>query len=436
MVESKSSEMFYFELIVIDNSGASEIVSERSFLFALMGTDKLWKEPKQKSGKGNYEIIDGDIKVKIKTASVLNDLIEASFAIQVESKNFERIEAFRYRFLIHLRNRLKFNHIRLVSDDVSNHIAKQIYPLINDLETALRRYISKFFTQKIGPDWWNKAVPETTMRKISERKKNEKVFAPLLETDLALIDFNDLGDIIYKHKFGFNKPESLTERINALKNDELQEQVDKLKSDLNSNYTKYFQENFKAQNFEKKWKELFEVRNKVAHNNLFTKKDLDRTTELHADVLKIIKEAENKIDEFNFSTEEQESIRRQTGDDIVIEAITNAITSGELSLTGDLNKSGKPTENNDEESGRDLTEEIFLDELDGAAHWVKTNPSMDYIGLKWFVFKVLVPSGYDYSSSYALANILQQKGEVEIYDIENEDSSYTVKAIKKIIHTT
>lgn len=133
--------------------------------------------------------------------------------IKVKSKNFEKIENFRFPLIVHLRKRLAFEHIRVLTDDISTEISNKIYPLINELENLLRRYIAKFFTQKIGIDWWEKAVPDKVIEKTKLRTGNEAVFSNLIQTDLTLIDFDDLGEIIYKHKLGFNRPQNLLDDI-------------------------------------------------------------------------------------------------------------------------------------------------------------------------------------------------------------------------------
>ena len=138
------------------------------------------------------------------------------------------------------------------------------------------------------------------------RTGNESVFSNIVQTDLTLIDFDDLGEIIYKHKLGFNRPQNLADSLVSITTIE---ELDKLKADLDSNYNRFFKENFKDKEFDKKWKQLFKVRNKVAHNNLFVLKDLETTVSLHKELKEIILTAESKIDDFKFSVEEQVAIR-------------------------------------------------------------------------------------------------------------------------------
>jgi len=413
---------YIFELLIIDKSGKSEIQSTKSLLHGLLSTEKIWNDAKEKKEKDSTVIKDGELTVRIKpidTSSTLYDLIESAFLIKVVSNNLEKIEQFRYPLILHLRKRLAFEHIRILTDDVSTELSNKIYPLINELENLLRRYIAKFFTQKIGTDWWSKSVPDKVINKTKMRKENETVFSSIVESDLTLIDFDDLGEIIYKHKLGFNKPENLSEKLLSI--DSL-DGLEKLKSELDSNYNRFFKQHFKDYSFDKKWKILFKIRNKVAHNNLFVKNDLDEATNLYNEIKEIINKAESKIDEFKFSIEEQEAIRNAvtTNLDATINSLEQPKVIGKIDLPED-----------EEYSQFDIIDEkTFLDELKKAEKSLSRHYHLTYVGLKSFVTKILGEKGYSYGPTYALANILRDKGIVEIYDVEDKYSIYPVKAIK------
>ncbi len=413
---------YSFEVLIIDPNGKSEILSPKSLVYGLMSTEKLWDDAKEENKQDEFSISDGDLKLRIKpidTSSTLYDLIEAGFLIKVKAKDFSKIERFRYPFIIHLRNRFAFEHIRILTDDVSTEISNQAYPLINELENLLRRYISKFFTQKIGLDWWQKAVLDKVIDKTKLRNGNETVFSEIVQTDLTLIDFDDLGEIIYKHKLGFNRPQNLAEslvEINTL------EELEKLKADLDSNYNRFFKENFKNKDFDKKWKQLFKIRNKVAHNNLFVQEDLDATINLHQELKETILNAESKIDEFKFSIEEQVAIR----ENIKEEKSTDSDSPG-IRVVGkiDLERYEKEYDNFEV-----ISEEQFLKELEKAENSLKFKPNMNYVGLKSFITVILGNKGFGYGPSYALANILKDQGVVEIYDVDDPRSYRPAKAIR------
>ena len=417
---------YSFEVLIIDPNGKSEMQSPKSLVYGLMSTEKLWNNAKEENTKGEYSISDDELTLRIKpidTSSTLYDLIEAGFLIKVKSQDFEKIERFRYPFLIHLRNRLAFEHIRILTDDLSTEISNRAYPLINELENLLRRYISKFFTQKIGLDWWSKAVPDKVIDKTKMRNGNETVFAQIVQTDLTLIDFDDLGEIIYKHKLGFNRQQNLVESLNGVNT---LEQLEKLKADLDSNYNRFFKENFKDKDFEKKWKQLFKIRNKVAHNNLFVQEDLDNTIQLHLELKKIILNADSKIDDFKFSIEEQVAIRENFREEQLSDNVSQLPG---VKIVGKIELDGLEKET---ETFEVISEEIFLQELERAELSVQQKANLTYVGLKSFITTILGNKGYGYGPSYALANILKDQGIVEIYDIDDEKSYWPVKAIKII----
>lgn len=417
---------YTFELLIIDPNGNSEIQSTKSLLYGLLSTEKLWETPEEIDDKGKKYIKDKNLSLRIKpvdTSSVLYNLYESAFIIKTTSNDFEKLEKFRYPLVLHLKSRLLFDHIRILTDDVSTEISNKIYPLINELENILRRYLAKFFTQKVGLDWWKQAVPDKVIEKTKLRQDNETVFSKIVETDMTLIDFNDLGEIIYKHKLGFNKPENLVDKILSINSeDELQ----KLKQDLDGNYNRFFKQHFKDFNFDKKWKLLFQLRNKVAHNNLFIQTDLDSAIELYTEIKDIVIKAENKIDDFRFSVEEQEAMIKTSN------ALIESEQSKESNISGiGLKVIGKidlPTtlDNNFEI----ISEDDLLKELIRAEDSLKSK-GLTFIGLKSFVTNVLGSKGYSFGPTYAQVNVLKDKGKIEIYDIEDaEFSSWPVKAIR------
>ena len=419
---------YTFELLIIDPSGSGEIQSPKSLLYGLLSTEKLWENPEEIDEKGKKYIKDKNLTLKIKpvdTSSVLYNLYESAFILKLESNDFDKLEKFRYPLVVHLKSRLRFEHIRILTDDISTEISNKIYPLINELENILRRYLAKFFTQKVGLDWWKQAVPDKVIEKTKMRQDNENVFSKIVETDMTLIDFNDLGEIIYKHKLGFNKPENLTDKILSINS---VEELQKLQQDLDGNYNRFFKQHFKDFSFDSKWKLLFQLRNKVAHNNLFIKPDLENAQNLHAEIKTIILKAEDKIDDFRFSVEEQEAMIKTSSSNIAaITQIENQFTPN-IKIVGKIDLPEK-LDNNFEI----ISEENLLKELIRAEETLKYK-NLTFIGLKSFVTNVLANKGYSFGPTYAQINVLKDKGKIEIYDVENENenSAWPVKAIRLI----
>lgn len=424
---------YSFEILVIDKNGQTNITTDESLMHGLLFSESLWSKKQIIEKNGAKIIIDEELDLELQfqtvdTSSALNDLIESAFIVRVLGNNFEKIEAFRIDLLIHLRKKLSFTNIRILRDDVSTKISNDIYPLINRVENLLRRYLVKFFTQKIGVDWWEITAPRTLIDKINLRKGNEKIFSTLVDTDVTLIDFNDLGELIYKQTTGFNTQENIIDRV--MRSESI-EDLSHLKQELQGNYTKYFKEAFQKNNFDKKWKDLFEIRNKVAHNNLFVQKDLNLSMQLVEELTKVINDAESKIDEFKFSIEEQEALRQAT-----IEAVKEAEIQNEtrenpfgLKVIGNIDLSNYEFDRESQHPFKIITQEELIQELQLAEKTLRDN-NLRYVGLKAFVKKILGSKGYSYGPTYSLVNILRDKEMIEIYDVNDESSSWPVKAVR------
>lgn len=424
---------FVVELLCIE---PEDIKNEKSLSKALSYSDTLWKskEPKENSKK-YISLVQDELDIKINifpldTSKMFTDYIETAFILQVISKSFDELEEFRLALLRHLKAKLKFSHIRVLQDDISTYIANQLYPKVNELESLLRKYLIKFFIQRVGVDWWEVSANEKMLSKVKIRRKDRKdEFANYIETDIEYADFDDLGTLIYKQSSGFNQPEKALEYILTISD---LEKLEEFKTELKGNYIKYFKENFRDKNFEGLWKDLFKIRNKVAHQGNFYKQDLEKGLKLYKELVDIIEVAESKIDELVLSVQEKEAIRQATIDALTEEEPPKIILDETVSENSDTNikivgKIDLPTISKRTFKGyRVITEEELYDELEQA----KDIQYNQFIGLKWFVTQYLAEKNYSIGFSYSLINILSDKGKVELYDIPAY-GGYDIKAIKK-----
>lgn len=241
-----------------------------------------------------------------------------------------------------------------------------------------------------------------------------------------MIDFNELGEIVYQQKTAFSKVEDLVKRIESA------DSLDALKAELQSNYAKYFKDYFEQQDFEKKWRRCFEIRNKVAHNNLFVQEDLEDTFEILESLTIIINNADEKIDEAFFSIAEKEALKIATekAEFINSQLVINEHTELELNQDSDgiqLNEQRKelPYEQL-KRPYKLISEDEILKQLTEFEPRFKDG----FIGLRHFVTEILASQGYSYSPSYAVINILADKKKIEIYDVDNPYGVMPTKAIK------
>lgn len=431
---------YTFEIYCIE---PEDIKNEISFSKALSFSDSLWngKEPIENT-EGTVSLTQEELGISLTimpldTDKMVTDYIETAFIVTVTSDNFKNLESFRIRILKHLKAKLGFAHLRVLKDDISTKIANDLYPKINEIENLLRRYLTKFFLQRIGIKWWEVSANSKMLEKVKMRQKDRKdEFTNYISTDIEYADFDDLGTLIYKQSSGFNKPEKALEELLSI--DSL-EKFEEFKAELKGNYVKYFKENFQKRNFEKLWVELFSIRNKVAHQGTFYGNELDRGESLYQELKEIITSAEDKIDEVVLSLEDKVALRNRSIDMLTEEEDDNidiAEKQGStqrsenssdigVKVVGKIDLSEK--RNVTYRGHTVLTEEELFKQLEEAEE-IESN---EFIGLKWFVTQFLADRNFSIGFSYSLINILAEKGDLELYDVPAY-GGYDIKAIRKI----
>ena len=429
---------YCFELFCID---PEDIHSETAFLAGLSASGSLWnnKDPQISKAGGVNALLESDSGLCIKvfpvdTTKILTGFVEVAFILKVTCPDFAPLEPFRMRLLRHLREMLRFRHIRILQDDISSEIANKLYPEINAVENLLRRYLIKFFIQRVGIDWWEVTATPKMIDKVNNRLRNRaNKFSYFIDPDIEFADFDDLGLLIYKQSTGFNEPEKVMEKLMEI---ESLDDLELLKSELRGNYTKYFKQFFRDQNFERLWKEMSRIRNKVAHQATFFQDELDRGTYLSAELQRVIRDAEAQIDKIVLSLEEKEAILQASIDalqegndeeDAETAAAKKADADNRIKLEGPkvIGKIALPISEKAKPGFRVITENEIVGELEEAMNLSYT----EYVGLKWFVTTFLANKNYAIGTTYSLVNILIEKERVELYDMPSPDG-YTIKAIR------
>ena len=454
---------FTFELLCID---PADINSQKGFIHALSYSKEVWngKSPIITQDKNGQSYIKGEDGMQltvlpVDTSKIITDLVEAAFVLRIESKYFETLEPYRQRLLKHLRETLKFAHLRILKDDISAEIANQLYPKINSVENLLRRYLIKFFFQRVGMNWWEVTATPKMIDKVKNRQRNRSnQFSYFINSDIEFADFDDLGLLIYKQSTGFNDPERVLEMLDQVST---VEELNELKGNLQGNYTKYFKTFFRDKNFEKLWKDMSKIRNKVAHQATFFHSELKKGKDLSAELTRIITEAEKHIDEIVLSLKEKQAIH-QANIDIVREEeeeakeqeaqevmagsraptdmprgdiqdeINHSDYDNRVKLTGPkvlgkikLEHKVKTYHKTAAPGYIVITEEEIISHLEEALSLNYT----DYVGLKWFVTQFLANKGYAIGTTYSLVNILIEQEAIILYDKESPDG-HMIKAVR------
>ncbi len=387
---------YIFEVLTLDSSGHSTIKSSEALAHSLMSNSGVWIKPKLRESSIHDEELKITLAIKEISQEEEQDFnIKNTLIIKLKG-DFEVVEQIRIKILKHLHS-VKYDQTYVLTDEVSSRIACEIYPKINDVENLLRKYLMKFFVTKLGPSWWNVTADSEMKKKVNLRKNNELVFSDYIDNRAYLIDFGELGKIVHSQSSGFISREDIVSKVLEL--EETEDAIRRLKTELESNYTKFFKDTFKTNNFQQKWEELEKLRHKVAHNNLFTKVDLERAEELTNSLLEIFNTANESIDTIKFNIDEK---------DILKENITQNLETYDV-----------------------ISKEELLKKLGESENWAKRSRD-NFVGLKHFVTNYLGSIGYDYRSSYELINKLEEEGIVEIYEFQGKNNLYPVTAIKSV----
>jgi Apea-like HEPN len=238
--------------------------------------------------------------------------------------------------------------------------------------------------------------------KAKMRKKNEKVFGKHVENSAYLIDFDELGEIVYEHSSGFRTRDDILGRIASVA--ETPEAIRALKQELQSNYYKFFKESFADKNFKEKWEQFADLRNKIAHNNLFTADDLATGERLAIDITQIISASDTEALKLVITSEEREAIKEQV-----------------------MARSAP---------GLEISEQDFLSELDAQERLYGTLKPQGFVGLTKFIGSYLGSKGYSVSSAHKMIDNLLQSGVVEIYHVPNPfNPDWETAAIRRSLRT-
>lgn len=403
-----------FEMLVLDSGRKTRCEDASSLLFAIRGCSQLWNAPNL--NETNLEITDGDISLRVadQTANVSN---EASSKTRVRafsiilSDEFDAIEPLRLPIVEYIEEQ-NFEHRYITKDEVSEKIACDLYPYLYRVENKLRGYLTHFMTTRFGGSWWKLTASKEMDDKTKVRKKNERTFGKLIDNSAFLIDFDELGELIFEQTSEFPTREAIANRVMQMP--ETIDALKTLKSDIQSNYHKFFKTAFADRDFQSKWKKWESFRINIAHTNLFTKDDLTDGKKIADELIKIITDAD-ELQQPVISQVEREAVQEQ-----II-----ARTADVDSLPPISSKVSMPIT-----QPSSLVEEEFLDELRNQEEFYAER-SNGFVGLVRFLRFHLTELGHNESSAREMLDRLQKEDKVEVYYVDNPyDSSATTAALR------
>ncbi len=401
-----------FEMLVLDPARKTHYDGALSLLYALRSYSRLWQNPELIEDQ--LKITDGETSLTIadqarktgETDSITNP--KRAFSICLTGC-FEAIEAMRLP-IVEFTEEQKFEHRYITKDEISEKIACDLYPHLYRVENRLRGYLTRFMTTRFGGTWWKLTASKEMDDKAKMRKKNERIFGTRIDNSAYLIDFDELGKLIFEQTSGLLTRKDIENRVMQLPEDN-SAALKTLKGDLQSNYHKFFRAAFADKDFKTKWNTWESLRNKIAHSNLFTNDDLVTGKKIAEELIQIISEAEESHEQPTVSQAEREAIQEQIISRTSVEEFSSAPDSHNEPTDTDVDS---------------LTEKMFLDELKEQEDSYSMRPN-GFVGLVRFLRFHLTERGYNESEARRMLHQLQQDHKLEVYHIENpyDDTSQT-----------
>ncbi len=189
-------------------------------------------------------------------------------------------------------NKVSDNGVIVLWDDISIYYCKQSYPLLNRIENTMRKLLTKFMMINIGEDWDKTVISDEIKKSIAKKENNYRQYDYLYKTD-----FITLSDFLFKEYpnktyENFNKEIKKSKKINDFNIEDIIKK---------SNWDRYFSKIVECEGefLNTRWKELYELRCKVAHNNQLEKNEYERIIILVDEIAPKLEGVMRKLDEVN-----------------------------------------------------------------------------------------------------------------------------------------
>lgn len=413
-----SKETYLYELLVIDQSGTSEITTVKSMVMGLSYSEKLWKKPQVKTTTIDDKGLG--ISLHVYKAGDVEDDTEAAFILKAKSTSLEKADEFRENLLHHIKDKLAFTNIRVLKDSVSEHIARNIHMTVIEAESALRSGLSQLFLKEHGLNWWETVASKKLKADVDNRKDSKSTLGAFIDNDMMFTSFDDLLELSKKAS------------IDSV----LQTKLDA----------------------------LAQVKHKISFNNVFAASDLTAVEKLTKSILTLIekldaptkkaaakpaaKAAPKKVTK---KPEAKTAAPKETPQPVAQKPVskprpavkpvaekkpepaptpTPVMEAKPESQVATVAEAPKPEPKKVEAPSYNddafmmITENKLLEELE-ALEAVQSGE----ISIKSFVKEVLARKGYMSGPAYGLAESMKDKGLVNIYETK-DDKGFTVKVIK------
>jgi len=198
-------------------------------------------------------------------------------------------------------------------DDLSYYYSVQAYPLIHEIENILRKLITKFMLVNIGASWPKNSIPDALKSSSREGAKAQSSKERTNNHNILYdTDFIKLSDFLFEEyrEFDVNELVKKLKKITLNSNENTKELENVLKFIPKSNWDRYFSSHINCSDafLKNKWTRLYELRCQIAHNNTFSKVNLEETIKIISEIKPFLEEANEKLEDIVVPAQEKENL--------------------------------------------------------------------------------------------------------------------------------
>lgn len=199
--------------------------------------------------------------------------------------------------------------VEQLRNDISSHLSRKAYPLIQEVENTMRRLITNFMMVNVGLNWADEALPPKVGESVERSRARELTEEHADKENLHVLyklDFDQLGNVLFDSRtqrtvselYGFLEKEGEIDRI------ALEQFLPR------SNWDRYFAKVIDCDDkfLKTRWEKLYKLRCKVAHNRMITEQDLENTKRLVSEVLPKLQDAIAKLSQVAVPPTEAEGV--------------------------------------------------------------------------------------------------------------------------------
>ncbi len=248
-------------------------------------TDDSIKNIEEDARQFFYNTWIGDFIVKkgSKEKKITYKIIEANSTYYLDiSCEFSNIND-SIPFLEELNETLYYNknsefskkYIPIISyDTVSEYYCNQVYPLLNKFERKFRKLLFLIYTSQFQKLYFEKTISQRVKERVNRIIKNENEVYKIQNYFYSL-EFGTLQDLLFEKNWTELEEKEieklLDKKISELPEKELKNNISNIRP--KNDWERFFGNKGFEEDLQNTMKEIAKLRNSVAHNKLFTKKN-------------------------------------------------------------------------------------------------------------------------------------------------------------------